>query len=63
MKNPLKELERMSIFSKVTKGLRDESMAGEGFMATRKLDPVYDILYKIAAAGFSLFFLYTTFAV
>ena len=41
--------------------LREQGMSSEGMATTRKLEGVYDVFFKVSAASFSLFFLYTTF--
>jgi TRAP transporter 4TM/12TM fusion protein len=51
----------MGMFSEITRMLREQGMAGEGMASTRTLEGVYDALYKVVAACFSGFFLYTTF--
>ena len=49
------------MFSEITRMLREQGMASEGMASTRKLEGVTDKLYKLIAACFSGFFLYTTF--
>ncbi len=51
----------MKFLSKITKSIRDESIASETMAATRKLKGGYDLALKIMAVCFSLFYLYTTF--
>jgi TRAP transporter 4TM/12TM fusion protein len=51
----------MGLFSKVTRSIQDEAVASEVMAATRNLRGGYDLVFKIIAACFSLFFLYTTF--
>jgi TRAP transporter 4TM/12TM fusion protein len=51
----------MGFFGGITRVLREQGMSSEGMATTRKLEGVYDVLFKVIAASFSLFFLYTTF--
>jgi TRAP transporter 4TM/12TM fusion protein len=51
----------MEFLSKITKSIRDESIASETMATTRKLKGSYDLAAKIMAVCFSLFYLYTTF--
>ncbi len=51
----------MGMFSEITRMLREQGMAGEGLASTRNLEGLTDALYKVVAACFSGFFLYTTF--
>lgn len=51
----------MAVLSKITKGIREESIASETMATTRKLKGGYDIAAKIIAVCFSGFYLYTTF--
>ena len=51
----------MGIVEKVTRGLQEEGMAGEGMTTRRELKGAYDVVAKVFAASLSLFFLYTNF--
>lgn len=46
--------------SRLINFIREKMMAGE-VATTRKLKGIYDLIFKIIAASFSIFFLYTTF--
>jgi TRAP transporter 4TM/12TM fusion protein len=51
----------MGVFGGITRFLREQGLLGEGMATTRRLEGIYDIICKVLAASFSLFFLYTTF--
>ena len=51
----------MGILGKITRFLREQGLSSEGMATTRRLEGVYDVISKVIAASFSLFFLYTTF--
>ena len=51
----------MAFLSKITKGIREESIASETMATTRTLKGGYDLAARIIAVCFSAFYLYTTF--
>ena len=51
----------MSIFGILNNFLREQGLLGEGLSKKRTLKGVSGFVFKLFGAGFSLFFLYTTF--